>query len=162
MAERVRSGDSGHLEAQASQRYWPLLFADPEFRRGREGPDQNSHLNYGYAILRATVARGLCAAGLHPSLGLQHHNRYDAFCLASDLMEPFRPVVDRAVYGWVQDHDATLPLDKEAKAWLLQPFLRRYPVEQEDRTIFDLVARAASSMARVFMGESKELYIPEM
>lgn len=162
MAGRVRSGDAGHLEAQASRRYWPLLFDDPKFRRGSEGPDQNNHLNYGYAVLRATVARALCGAGLHPSLGLQHHNRYDAFCLASDLMEPFRPVVDRAVYQWVQEHDPKVPLDKQAKSWLLQPFLQRYSAEGEERTLFDLAARAASSMAQAFLGEGKELYLPEM
>jgi CRISPR-associated protein Cas1 len=162
MAERVRSGDTGQLESQASRRYWPLLFQDPKFRRGSEGPDQNSHLNYGYAVLRATVARALCAAGLHPSLGLQHHNRYDAFCLASDLMEPFRPVVDRAVYQWVQEHDPAQPLEKEAKVWLLQPFLRRYTADGEERTLFDLAARAASSLARAFLGEGKELHLPEV
>jgi CRISPR-associated protein Cas1 len=162
MAGRVRSGDTGHLESQASRRYWPLLFSDPKFRRGSEGPDQNSHLNYGYAVLRSVTARALCAAGLHPSLGLQHHNRYDAFCLASDLMEPFRPIVDRAVYGWVQEHDPTLPLHKEAKAWLLRPFSQRYQFDGESRTLFDLAARAASSLARALMGESKELCIPEI
>lgn len=162
MAERVRSGDTSHLEAQASRRYWPLLFGDSKFRRGSEGPDQNSHLNYGYAVLRAVTARALCAAGLHPSLGLQHHNRYDAFCLASDLMEPFRPVVDRAVYSWVQEHDATTPLDKQAKLWLLRPFSDRYQFEGESRTLFDLATRTASSLARSFLGESKELCIPEI
>jgi CRISPR-associated protein Cas1 len=162
MAERVRSGDTANLEAQASRRYWPLLFQNPKFRRGSEGPDQNNHLNYGYAVLRATTARALCAAGLHPSLGLQHHNRYDAFCLASDLMEPFRPIVDRAVYQWVQEHDATESLGKEAKAWLLRPFLERYEFEGEARTLFDLIARSASSLARAFQGETKELYLPEV
>jgi CRISPR-associated protein Cas1 len=162
MAERVRSGDVGNFESQASRRYWPLLFADPKFRRGSEGPDQNNHLNYGYAVLRATVARALCAAGLHPSLGLQHHNRYDPFCLANDLMEPFRPVIDRAVYHWVGDHDPKLPLDKNAKAFLVTPFTERYEFENESRTLFDLIARAASSLARAFMGESKQLQIPEV
>lgn len=162
MARRVRSGDTANLEAQASRRYWPLLFQDPKFRRGSEGPDQNNHLNYGYAVLRATVARALCAAGLHPSLGLQHHNRYDAFCLASDLMEPFRPVVDRVVYLWIQEHDPKEPLAKEAKAWLLQPFLRRYAAEGEERGFFDLVTRAASSLAQAFLGGTSELYLPEV
>lgn len=162
MAERVRSGDTGNFEAQASRRYWPLLFSNPKFRRGSQGPDQNNHLNYGYAILRATVARALCAAGLHPSLGLQHHNRYDAFCLASDLMEPFRAIVDRQVYHWIQEHDPEQPVDKQAKAWLLQPFVRRYVADGEERTLFDLVSRSASSLAQAFMGESKELYLPEI
>lgn len=148
MAARVCSGDSTHLESQAAQRYWPLVFADPHFRRGREGPDQNAHLNYGYAVLRAIVARAVCGAGLHPSLGLQHHNRYDPFCLANDLMEPFRPVVDRAVYGWIQDHDPAAPLDKQAKAWLIAPLMAAYVWEGESRSLFDLVARTAASLAR--------------
>jgi CRISP-associated protein Cas1 len=162
MAERVRSGDVGNFESQASRRYWPLLFDDPKFRRGREGPDQNNHLNYGCAVLRAMVARALCATGLHPSLGLQHHNRYDAFCLANDLMEPFRPVIDRAVYCWVQEHDPTLPLEKESKAFLKGIMMRRYDVNAESRTLFDLVGRASSSLARAFLGESKQLQIPEV
>ena len=73
------------------------MFADLDFRRHRENEDQNILLNYGYAVLRAIVARAIFAAGLHPSLGIHHHNRYDAFCLADDLMEPFRPTVDHAV-----------------------------------------------------------------
>ncbi len=162
MAERVRSGDAGHHESQAARRYWPLLFGDPHFRRGSQGPDQNSHLNYGYAILRATVSRALCSVGLHPSFGLQHHNRYDPFCLANDVMEPFRPVIDRAVYHWVQDHDPTEPLDKHAKAALLAPFLARYEIECESRTLFDGMARVASDLAAAFMRQGENLHIPEV
>jgi CRISPR-associated protein Cas1 len=162
LAERVRSGDPENLEAQAARKYWPLLFADAHFRRGREGPDQNRHLNYGYAVLRAVVARAVCAAGLHPALGLEHHNRYDPFCLASDLMEPLRPVVDRAVWDWVQEHDATQPLEKEAKAWLLRPMFARYELEGEERTLFDAAARMASSLAHVSEGREKEMVVPEV
>ena len=164
MAERVSSGDAGNLESQASRRYWPLLFNDPKFRRGSEGPDQNAHLNYGYAILRATVSRALCAAGLHPSFGLQHHNRYDPFCLANDVMEPFRPVVDRAVHRWIQDYDPTEPLNKEAKAALLAPFFARFVVEGESRTLFDGVSRVASDLASAFLQKDIRLTlsIPEV
>jgi CRISPR-associated protein Cas1 len=162
MAERVRSGDSGHMEAQASRRYWPLLFGDGKFRRGSQGPDQNNHLNYGYAVLRALVTRAVCGAGLHPSMGLQHHNRYDTFSLASDVMEPFRPVIDRAVYEWVQEHDATEPLDKTAKAHLIGAVQRRFEWRGESRTLFDLAAQTASGIARVFMGDGKEVEIPEV
>lgn len=95
-ARAVLPGDRGNVEAQAARLYWKLLF-DERFRRRRFGDEPNGLLNYGYAILRATVARQLCAAGLHPSLGLHHHNRFNPFCLADDLMEPFRPVVDSAV-----------------------------------------------------------------
>lgn len=163
MAVRVRSGDSGFLEARAAQIYWPRLFADPRFRRGREGPDQNAHLNYGYGILRAVVARALCGAGLHPSLGLQHHNRYDPFCLANDLMEPFRPVVDRAVYAWVREHDASAPLNKEAKAALLAPLMASYVWQNELRSLFDLLARASASLARaITVGKPLALEIAEV
>jgi CRISPR-associated protein Cas1 len=164
MAERVRSGDAGNIESQASRKYWPLLFTDPKFRRGREGPDQNAHLNYGYAILRATVCRALCAAGLHPSFGLQHHNRYDPFCLTNDVMEPFRPVIDRAVYQWIQDHDPTEPLNKEAKAALLAPFFSRFVIDGESRSLFDAAARLASDLAGAFLRKDSkiQLRIPEV
>ncbi|RKY25026.1 MAG: type II CRISPR-associated endonuclease Cas1, partial [Planctomycetota bacterium] len=92
LISRVKSGDPQNLEAQASRRYWPALFADKSFRRDPDREDQNRFLNYGYAIIRAIVARAICAAGLHPSLGLHHHNRYNAFCLADDLLEPLRPI----------------------------------------------------------------------
>lgn len=162
MSERVRSGDADHLESQASRRYWPLLFGNPKFRRGSEGPDQNAHLNYGYAILRATVSRALCSAGLHPSFGLQHHNRYDPFCLANDVMEPFRPVIDRTVFLWIQDHDPAEPLDKVAKAALLAPFFSRYEVEGESRTLFDVLARVSSDLSGAFLGGGEKLRIPEV
>lgn len=162
MAERVRSGDEGNLEAQAARRYWPLLFRDPKFRRGSEGPDQNNHLNYGYAVLRAVVARAVCGAGLHPSLGVAHRNRYNPFCLADDVMEPFRPLVDRAAALWVREHDATQPLDKQAKAAMIQPTLARYVAEGEERTLFDVLAGVAGRMARVMAGEAKRLELPEL
>jgi CRISPR-associated protein Cas1 len=162
MAERVRSGDSGSLESQAARRYWPLLFNNAHFRRGSEGPDQNAHLNYGYAILRATVSRALCSVGLHPSFGVRHHNRYDPFCLANDVMEPFRPVIDRAVYLWIQEHDPSAPVDKQAKAALLAPFLARYEIEGESRTLFDTLARVASDLAAAFLRQGEDLRIPEV
>lgn len=95
-AESVQPGDRRNVEAQAARHYWKQLF-DDAFRRSRDGDPPNGLLNYGYAILRASAARQICAAGLHPSLGLHHHNRFNAFCLADDLMEPFRPAVDGAV-----------------------------------------------------------------
>ena len=92
MARRVRSGDPDNLEATAAQRYWPRLFGGAAFRRGNAGDQRNGMLDYGYAVLRAVTARGICASGLHPSLGVNHRNRYNAFCLADDLMEPLRPL----------------------------------------------------------------------
>ena len=96
LAARVLPGDRHNVEAQAARHYWKHLF-DSAFRRSVGGRAPNGLLNYGYAVLRASVARQLCGAGLHPSIGLHHHNRFNALCLADDLMEPFRPAVDRIV-----------------------------------------------------------------
>lgn len=163
MAARVRSGDPDNLEAQAARRYWPLIFGDPRFRRGSEYGGRNAQLNYGYAVLRAGVARALCAAGLHPSLGLQHHNRYDPFRLASDLMEPFRPLVDRRV-AELDAPDPAEPnssLDATGKSLLLEFWRRRYRCENEQRTLADLLQRAAHSLAAVIGRDSRKLLLPE-
>jgi CRISPR-associated protein Cas1 len=159
---RVRSGDPANVEAEASRRYWPLLFADPRFRRTRYGGRQNRLLNYGYAVLRAIVARAVCAAGLHPSLGLHHHNRYDAFRLVDDLMEPLRPIVDRAVAAYCQSHGPTAPLDKQAKAALIGALLGSYTMGRQTRTLFDLAQRSAASLSAVFAGKRRTLLLPEL
>ncbi|MCD6416203.1 MAG: type II CRISPR-associated endonuclease Cas1 [Planctomycetes bacterium] len=161
LVRRVRSGDPENVEAQAARRYWPALFDDPAFRRRAGAEDHNRHLNYGYAVLRAMVARALCACGLHPSLGLHHHNRYDTFCLADDLMEPFRPLVDRAVARLVDESDADLVMGKETKASLLEALTARLELGGEYRTLFDVVAKTASSLAGVYEGKARKLKLPE-
>jgi CRISPR-associated protein Cas1 len=158
---KVRSGDPSNVEAEAARRYWPALFSDPGFRRSRYGGNQNNLLNYGYAVLRAIVARGVCAAGLHPSLGLHHHNRYDAFRLADDLMEPLRPVVDRTVASYCLAHGPEAPLDKEAKAALIGALMGRFSHGREERTLFDISHRMAASLAEVFAGRREGLALPE-
>ena len=162
LSKTVKSGDTDNVEAQASKRYWPRLFEDPDFSRERYGEDQNRFLNYGYAILRAIIARGICAAGLHPSLGLHHHNKYDSFCLASDLMEPFRPFVDRVVFDVVEEFGKNAPMDKEVRGRLLSAFLGRLVFEKEERTFFEIAERTASSLAQVFTDERKDLILPEI
>jgi len=170
LSKQVRSGDPDNIEARASRRYearasrryWPELFRDSGFRRNRHADDSNRHLNYGYAILRAIVARAICAAGLHPSLGLHHHNRYDTFPLASDLMEPLRPLVDRAVVLYGARVDPYAPLDKEAKAALIEALTGRVAIESEERTLFDAAARTASSLVQVYAGQRKQLVLPEI
>ena len=161
LALHVRSGDPSNLEARAARRYWPYLFADLAFRRHRENEDQNILLNYGYAVLRAIVARAVCAAGLHPSLGIHHHNRYDAFCLADDLMEPYRPTVDRAVAEYMSTHDAVYELEAAAKQHIIGELTGRYVVDGQQRTLFDTAARMASSLADVFLGNAEELELPD-
>ncbi|WP_127595931.1 type II CRISPR-associated endonuclease Cas1 [Nitratireductor alexandrii] len=115
LARKVRSGDPDNVEAQAARRYWQALMG-PDFRRDRAAEGANSLLNYGYTVLRATLSRAICAAGLHPSIGLHHANRGNAFALADDLMEPYRPLVDRAVYNLVQD--GCLDVSSQAKSAL--------------------------------------------
>lgn len=121
LAKQVRSGDPDNLEGRAAAVYWKNLFGDP-FRRDRTQEDNNLLLNYGYAVLRAMTARACCAAGLHPTIGLHHRNQYDPFCLADDLMEPFRPVVDRIVYG-LNRANAPAELGREQRRALIQGLL---------------------------------------
>jgi CRISPR-associated protein Cas1 len=169
-ANRVRSGDPDNLEAQTARRYWGLIFGEPEdripkFRRGADplesGPDQNRHLDYGYTVLRASVARAVCAAGLHPSIGLRHHNRYDPFCLAADLMEPFRPLIDRRVASWIAHNSPSAPLDAIAKKWLIESVTMRYWVNREERVLSDILFRLAGSLAAVLTGKLEKLDLPE-
>lgn len=157
----VKLGDPSNVEAQAARRYWTALFASNTFRRDPEAQDQNRLLNYGYAVLRAIVARALCAAGLHPSLGLHHHNKYNAFCLADDVMEPFRPVVDRIVAQYVEDHGFDADLDQAARRELLEGLTGRCLCDGESRTLFDTASRVAGSLTEVFLGQARDLFIPE-
>jgi CRISPR-associated protein Cas1 len=104
MALRVKSGDPENLEALAARYYWKTLFGKG-FRRKRDIGGANTLLNYGYAILRASTARAICATGLNPSLGIHHHNQYDNLCLADDLIEPLRPIIDFVVFNLVSDKE---------------------------------------------------------
>jgi len=162
LSKKVKSGDPENIEAVASQRYWPALFDDPGFKRDRSAEDQNRYLNYGYAVLRAVIARAICAAGLHPSLGIHHHNRYDSFCLADDLMEPYRPLVDRAVVEVTNALGPDAPMDKHAKAPLIEAVAGKVSLRGEERSVFDAAARMASSLAAVFAGKKSKLDMPEI
>ena len=161
LVKTVRSGDPTNVEAQAARRYWPALFG-VEFRRRRDGEDLNRHLNYGYAVLRALVARALCATGLHPTLSLHHHHRNNAFALADDLMEPYRPLVDRQVVTISRERGHDCPMDREAREWLLSILTKRFEHEAEMRTLFDLLAISASSLAQTLLGERAKLELPEV
>lgn len=165
-AARVRSGDPDNIEAQTARRYWRLLFPDTRFRRGADpldcGADQNRHLDYGYTVLRASVARAIAAAGLHPSIGLRHHNRYDPFCFAADLMEPFRALIDWRVVAWIKEHDPAAPLDTSAKKWLIQAVTMRYCDNREERALSDILFRLTCSFAAVLGGSKEKLDLPEV
>jgi len=122
LAKRVKSGDTDNMEGRAAAIYWKHLF-EKKFCRDRDLPDNNLLLNYGYAVLRAITARACCAAGLHPTLGLNHHNQYNAFCLADDLMEPFRPAVDQIVYHINLSNQDILNLSPNIRRALIQGIL---------------------------------------
>lgn len=163
----VKSGDPANVEARAARRYWKALSGSAlpsGFRRNPDGDWPNGLLNYGYAVLRAIVARALCASGLHPSLGLHHHNRYNPFVLADDLMEPFRPLVDKAVVAFCSDDPKAEKVTRESRGKLIQTLTDRYVCKGEARTLFDLASRASSRLGSVFTGETmaKNYVFPEV
>lgn len=155
----VRSGDPDNVEARAARRYWSALFGS-DFRRDRDATGHNALLNYGYAVLRAAVARAVVAAGLHPTVGLHHHNRYNPFCLADDLMEPFRPLVDRAVAGFVDAQDSVPELTQSVRGELLGALTSTVFLAGENRTLFDALNRTAASLVRCIVEEELRLELP--
>lgn len=161
-SQSVRSGDADNLEGRAAVYYWKTLFPDnPFFTRNQEdGDGVNAFLNYGYAVLRAIVARSLVIAGLLPTLGIHHHNRYNAYCLADDVMEPYRPYVDKLVYGLYKD-GATQKLDRSSKAKLLSIATQEVVVDDLRRPLMVAASVTASSLAKCFAGESRKLLYPE-
>lgn len=160
LVRKVRSGDPENVEAQAARRYWSRLFPEGGFKRDRDAVDQNRYLNYGYAILRALTARSLCAAGLHPSLGIHHSNRYNAYCLADDFMEPFRPFVDLRVYRLVGEHGNERSLDGELRRELLSIVKQTVDMEGETVTLQGALNKVAQSFVKVVLGENQRLLLP--
>ncbi len=157
LTKRVRSGDPGNVEAQAARRYWPLLFGDG-FRRERFGPMPNPLLNYGYTVLRAATARAIVAAGMHPSLGIHHHNRANSMCLVDDLMEPFRPLVDYTVAGLVAD--GREDMSSEVKRDLAAVLTMDLVTERGTTPLQTCLERAAQSLARSFEAGKPTLLLP--
>lgn len=154
MARRVSSGDKENLEAQAARRYWPLLMG-PEFRRDRDAGGVNGLLNYGYAVMRATCARAVVAAGLHPTIGIQHSNRGNAFALADDLVEPFRPLVDALAESMKREGVQTL--DPPLKRHFARLIAFDLMIAGEASPVSMAAARLAQSLARAFETGRPEL-----
>lgn len=162
MAALVKSGDETNIEGRAARRYWSKLFRVPKFTRDCNGEDViNSALNYGYAILRSLVARAIVSSGLNPSLGLFHHNKYNAFCLADDLMEPYRPVVDNAVWHLWDSEQLSEGITTGVKRALIEAISGRYIISDRQETIFEAATRTTASLVAVFCGQKKELCLPE-
>lgn len=159
MAHLVRSGDPSNIEAQAARIYWPKFLGDPTFRRDTNGRGINELLNYGYAIVRAAIARAIVAAGYLPSVGLKHSNRGNAFCLADDLIEPLRPLVDRQARTIFCD--AFNELNQETKAPLLRLLTEEVKFGDESGPLMINLHRYMASLRTCFRGESKKLEIPQ-
>jgi len=158
LARRVGSGDPDNVEAQAARRYWPLLMGE-DFRRDRDADGANALLNYGYAILRSLCARAVVAAGLHPSIGVHHAHRGNAFALADDVIEPFRPLVDLLALRLLAAGTATVtPEAKRAFARLIALDL---PGEMGTTTLSNVVTRLAQTLAAAFQsGSAADLWLP--
>lgn len=166
-ANDVRSGDPDNLEGRAAAYYWKSLFADIEglenFTRNRDGIHPNNLLNYGYAILRAVVARALVSSGMLPTLGIHHHNRYNAYCLADDIMEPYRPYVDDIVFSIVREYGSdNLELTKEIKVRLLSIPTTEVIIGGKRSPLMVAVSQTTASLYSCFSGELRRITYPDI
>lgn len=158
---QVKSGDSDNLEGRAAVYYWNNMFPSIEdFRRGREGDPPNNLLNYGYAILRAVIARALVSSGLLPTFGIHHRNRYNAYCLADDIMEPYRPFVDRLVAEIVDDGACIDELSKDIKMRLLNIPMLDVIINGQRSPLMIAASQTTASLARCYSGEIRKISYP--
>lgn len=161
-ADEVRSGDTDNMEARAAAFYWKTLFSHIDgFTRAREGKCPNNILNYGYAILRATVARALVSSGLLPTLGIHHHNRYNAYCLADDIMEPYRPYVDELVFRIVEKFGTDVELTREIKSELLTIPTMDVVIGRKRNPLMIAVSATTASLYKCFAGELRKISYPD-
>ncbi len=158
LVNKVRSGDPGNIEAQAARRYWKLLFGQ-SFRRDREANGINALLNYGYTIVRSAFARSIMSAGLHPTPSINHKNRYNAFRLVDDLMEPYRVLVDWRVHYY--NSNGLDELTPETKKFLVDVLYQPVATPDGNMPMLNSTYRVATSLARVFSGGSEKLWLPE-
>ena len=163
-SKKVDPGDSKNLEGRAAVYYWQKLFVDhiQSFRRGRFGEAPNNLLNYGYAILRGVIARALVSSGLLPTLGYHHHNKYNAYCLADDVMEPYRPYVDQMVLELVRNDDNYEELTPELKKKLLMISSIDIKMKNQSRPLMLAVQQTTSSLYKCYERSEKIIIFPEM
>ncbi len=161
-ARDVRSGDSDNLEARAAVYYWRCLFGHIDgFVRDRDGVPPNNMLNYGYAILRAVIARALVSSGMLPTLGIHHHNRYNAYCLADDIMEPYRPYVDALVCDIVEQYGEDAELSKDIKAELLYIPSLEVSIGGKKNPLLVAASQTTASLYKCFSGELRKISYPD-
>jgi CRISPR-associated protein Cas1 len=159
LADKVKSGDSGNLEAQAAAYYWDAIYGN-QFTRGRSLESPNAQLNYGYAILRSMVARALVASGLLPTIGIFHANKYNAFCLADDIMEPYRPFVDWEVMQLEGIKNYEEGLTREQKITLLKLPQLDIVVNEVKSPMFHAISKTTASVFKCFDGELRKISYP--
>ena len=151
------------MEARAAAYYWKSLFSDVEnFTRDREGVPPNNLLNYGYAILRAIIARSLVISGMLPTLGIHHHNRYNAYCLADDVMEPYRPYVDKLVFQLYKECGEKIELTKEMKVSLLSIPTLEVRIGGKRSPLMVAASQTSASLYKCFAGEFRRIIYPEI
>jgi len=159
-ASKVLSGDTSNMEGAAAAHYWKAFF-EHDFKRERFGVYPNNFLNYGYAILRAATARALSASGLLNTIGIHHHNKYNAFALADDIMEPFRPIVDECVSQLMVNFEEE-ELNTKIKAELLQILTRTVYFKDEKSTLMVALQKTASSLQQCYTGKRKKINYPQL
>lgn len=161
LANKVTSGDTSNIEGQAARIYWKQLFGD-NFYRQREGPPPNPSLNYGYSIVRAAIARAIVGSGLLPTLGIHHHNKYNSFALADDIMEPYRPFVDLLVYRQIRSIPDYHYITKERKAEFLKLLSADCSFKSNRSPIMVAMEYSTASLAKCFEGSVKKIDYPEI
>lgn len=160
-ANDVKSGDADNLEARSAVYYWRNLFPNiPEFTRDRNGIPPNNILNYGYAILRAIVARSLVISGLLPTLGIHHHNKYNAYCLADDIMEPYRPFVDEYVIQIMENTIDISEVSTQLKSKLLTIPILDVVIGEKRSPLMIAVSQTTASLYKCFKGETRKISYP--
>lgn len=164
MAEKVGSGDPENIEGRAAARYWDLIFKKYHVTRGRYEPMPNAFFNYGYAILRAVTARSLVTSGFLPAMGIHHSNKYNSFCLADDIMEPFRPIIDLAILEYLEEFDEDLPevLNTEDKKVLLQIPNIDVTILGKQSPLMVGMQRTTAGLMECFEGIARKIPYPEM
>ena len=160
LASKVLSGDTSNMEGVAAQQYWKFFF-EMDFKRERFGDYPNNFLNYGYAILRAATARALSGSGLLNTLGIHHKSKYNAFALADDIMEPFRPLIDEKVFEIMQQYDEQ-ELNTKIKSEILQVLTRTVYFKEEKSPLMVALQKTASSLQQCFMGKRKKIKYPKL
>ncbi len=158
--EKTTSGDEHNMEGKAANHYWKHVLDD--FQRQRFGEVPNNYLNFGYAVLRSIVARALVSTGFLPALGIFHKNKYNPYCLADDIMEPYRPFVDKLVIEYLEEHIPSEELTTEDKAHLLKIATHDVLIDNKRRPLMVAVSSTTASLYKCFSGERRSILYPQL